>query len=82
MSLIHERLDTMADRLQELAEVVTRLDEQVRAMRQDTVVPQLRDHGRRIRGLEAWRWKVVGAAAAVGMVSPQAAGWLAKVIHQ
>lgn len=80
MPSIGDRLDDIVDRLGDVSSSMAVLAEQVRTMRTETVVPRLVDHSARLRTLEAWRWWQLGASAAVGAVSPEAAqmisGWL------
>jgi hypothetical protein len=80
MSLIHDRLDDVTAQLLELNGTVRVLAEQVQAMRNETVTPRLADHERRLIVVEAWRWKVVGAAAAMSMFAPGLAAKLGKLL--
>lgn len=70
---------TTADLYRELVGLRT---DMVRAIERIAVVDQARaDHESRLRALEAFRWKLVGASLFFGALAGGAASWIALAIH-
>lgn len=79
MATINERFDELGDDINAVQRQLAVLAEQMRAMREETVGPLLRDHASRLTALERWQWRAMGAAAAVGALGGAGVGWLGLI---